>query len=693
MSSGLKTIIDFLREHHNIRVLLSGRESCLRVALSMTPRQLRIHRDLVKEDMDALIEKQLNTSTNTLVSSMEELIKETLQRKSELMFLWIILVFKGLNRCFSTGEITYTLDHAPRDLDREYCRLFRSFMDRSSGTSAVPSVSMKRAKHLLTIILASPEPLTLPELDCAYAADNENFHSCDHGAITRDALLDACGDFIGESDGRFHFAHASIAEFLTRPLELWDIEDREIVFFKLDHSAGQKTMFEACMSHLMSFDWGHPMHDENELSLPSRYPFFAYASKFMPVHLLNIITTSFDSGSYGKFYSFISSGQFCGLVEYAVRSIETNSWEMIINYMELLNWLHEHESSRNCGTLEPCDDLFSHLMASFDQELILREAKFGRDDKRYQTWALITGFAATFISWNEKGHDSHPEIELEATSISTSMPTLASDVKGSLVPSQARLKVDHQRMITASMQPRLLTLFRLKPLRSLLVLPLDKLPIWIHIYWALYCWDGHAENVPVAKPILQKALGRVRRRRDLYESICLLYLAMFDNCYTLKKHEVGSCLTLSLFQEALEIANNLKPSPQVEIIINRALLGISDCLLGHDMLDEGLEVSHQLERRVCHNEIAQTASLWYKYIYQGRLWTTWRLYTLENHSMNLRYNECFDDSERIIQFVLDAYAKRKRHNRPKLFSAICQKANTLRLAGRVGRQRSFFGRT
>jgi hypothetical protein len=147
------------------------------------------------------------------------------------MFLWTTLILKQLRRCYTTEEITKSLEQVPHDLDREYHRLFQQLMARTSGTRTKPSASMDRARILLKSIIASPEPLTADELRYAYATHVGTVTKIEDSLIPVDGIIDACGDFLRLTDGRYHLIHASLINFLTRSAQEWHAEDSDIEYF------------------------------------------------------------------------------------------------------------------------------------------------------------------------------------------------------------------------------------------------------------------------------------------------------------------------------------------------------------------------------------------------------------------------------------------------------------------------------
>ncbi|ETS84815.1 hypothetical protein PFICI_02840 [Pestalotiopsis fici W106-1] len=685
-TSNLSTIIDFLEHHPNTRVWLSGRESALRAAIRKHPAEIQIREELIRGDMEKFIEEQLDQSKCARVSLMRDVIRESLKENCQMMFLWVILFFKGLKQDATESEVTDSLNIRLGNLDAKYCGLLNQSMNRTGGTSADPSVSMKRAKRLFSLIIAASQPLTLTELDCAYATEYGGTQSPGYSKLTRDGIIDDCAGLVVETGGEFHLIHASAAEFLTRPVNKWGGINGGVVHFRIDQTSAQKMIFQACAKYLISLDLGYPMYDENEGDerLPAKYPFFTYASKSVPTHLLDVMHTPFDPESRTVLQNFISSTQFCSLIEFVVRTIEMDSWDTVAHWTGLLVALTERETCPDGEAPKASGDLYSNIMTSFEQELNRRATLFGQDDRRCQKWASIIGFAADFYGLDAKVVKTNQETQFGESSITVPMPNLDSATKGALSALPAFLaKTEHKRNMLISVQSGRFALSQFRSLRSLLVLRLDILPVPIHIFWAWTHWRTKHENRPAAKCAMERALCRVAGKRDYYEGWCLLLLAVMENCDDPKAHSVDSCLALSLLQESLVVADGLNSHPHTEMLILYILSYLSRILLSHEMWDDGLKISRRLEISLCNNEFAQKGPAWCKIIYQGEMWSRQALSLLRYHSIALRNAKRFDDSERIIQFVLDSYSKRNRCDHPKMFRATETKAATLWLAGNV----------
>ncbi|KAL2784230.1 hypothetical protein BJX66DRAFT_90953 [Aspergillus keveii] len=278
----LKTIPSLVSNHPRFHLLVAGREPSFRTLLADSKLKIEVTEDCTRNDINKFIATELDHVLTIQTPEVCQLVLKSLQENSQVMFLWTTLILNQLRRCYTIEEIRNTLEQVPHDLDREYHRLFRQLMTRTRGTQAKPSPSMNRARILLTSILASPEPLTADELRYAYAAHVHNGNKLNDGLIPVDGIIDACGDFVRITDGRYHLIHASLIDFLLRSSDEWNLEDADIQYFRVERAAAHKHMVSVCVDYLELLDLGYPLTDGGATSLPTKYPFFAYTTELLP---------------------------------------------------------------------------------------------------------------------------------------------------------------------------------------------------------------------------------------------------------------------------------------------------------------------------------------------------------------------------------------------------------------------------
>ncbi|KAI0173995.1 hypothetical protein BJ166DRAFT_510794 [Pestalotiopsis sp. NC0098] len=657
----LSTVFHFLKTHTNVHILLSGRETSMSRAITSSASSLRISQDCLRKDIKTLIEWHLDNSSKSHVTLSKDLVRESLQEKSEMMFLWVNLVFKELNRSPSASAMRAILNNTPPTLDEEYNRMFDNLIKRSGGSPRRPSVTMRTVKRIFSMILAAPEPLTLVELGYACAAEMTVSSAHDYELLTREGLIDSCGDFINESDGHVHFAHASIEEFLTRPIDQWSHADDNVLYFQLDRPESRGSMLESCFNYIRSTDMGYPIHDKSTQSLPESYPFFHYASKFLPVLLADTISVSKNSA----LEDFIKSKQFCGLIEYVVDTLEMDSWDLFLQYLDNLHSLSDFGLP------------VSTLMAAVQAELARRKKELGEHDSRYQTWASIVGMLSSYL-------DCHGTDDPVQNASIADAPRLTAEPSTHVTALTVHFTAQQHGALLAQLRPNVSGLLHFKLLESLRSIPVAILPTWLLILWALQTWNGQDGNIPRARPMLETALRRVRKRRNFTESVCLLYLGIMENHKAQLKHDADKCSLLSCFRESLEIAQDLPSSPQVEAVVQRALCGVAEALLHHNDLGNAMIYSRQLEDSVCSNKMAKDGSGWLKRMfYRGSAWAKWRVLVLGVHTATLSKYRLNEDVRRIDQFVLDLHTERNWHQSPSMLEWDLSKSITLWHSGNM----------
>lgn len=657
----LSTIFYLLKTHTNAHILLSGRETSMSRAITSSALSLKISQDCLKKDIKTLIEWHLDNSSKSHVTLSKDLVRESLQEKSEMMFLWVNLVFKELNRSPSASAMRAILNNTPPTLDEEYNRMFDSLIRRSGGSPTRPSITMRTVKRIFSMILAAPEPLTLVELGYACAAEMTVSSAHGYDLLTREGLIDSCGDFINESDGHVHFIHASIEEFLTRPIDQWSHADSNVLYFQLNRSESRGSMLESCFNYIRSMDMGYPIHDKSMQSLPESYPFFQYASKYLPVLLANAMSATTNSA----LEDFITSKQFCGLIEYVVNTLEMDSWDLFLQYLDYLHSLSDFGLP------------VSTLMAAVQAELVRRKKELGEHDSRYQTWASIVGMLSSYLDCNGT-EDAQQDASIADT------PRLTAEPSTHVSALTVHFTAQQHGALLAQLRPNVSGLLHFKLLETLRSIPVAILPTWLLILWALQTWNGQERNIPRARPMLETALRRVRKRRNFTESVCLLYLGIMENHKAQLKHDADKCSLLSCFRESLEIAQDLPSSPQVEAVVQRALCGVSEALLLHNDRENAMIYSQKFETSVCSNEMTKDGSGWLKRMfYRGSAWAKWKVLVLGIHTATLSKYRLNEDVGRIDQFVLDLHTERNWHQSPSMLEWRLSKSLTLWNSGRV----------
>ncbi|KAI1308573.1 hypothetical protein F5Y03DRAFT_92059 [Xylaria venustula] len=383
-SGGLRLIVELLEKNVNLRILLLGRVASMQSAASLTALKIEITEDLIRPDINHFIVHHLDSSLKIQDAATRQLVQETLQQNSDVMFLWVTLIFGELSRCQLPSEIARTLRQVPMDLDREYHRLLACLQDRLGGSRNKPSVSMKRAKCLLSWIIAAPEPLTYEELRCAFAISQCPNKEYDQHMLSKAGIMDSCGDFIRVSDGRYHITHASIIEFLARPIGLWQLEDEAIDYFCIDVPQSQIQMFLECTTYFERIDLGYPLVDTTAAMSLVSLPIFSCALKFARIYLMSTYESEHRVQVLGYLQDFVRTQQFCSLLECVSFILQDEAAVSSAQRAEIMDFIVWVIIQRTLG-----EAAFSDLEPGLQEELARRNRVFGQDDDRSRTWKIF----------------------------------------------------------------------------------------------------------------------------------------------------------------------------------------------------------------------------------------------------------------------------------------------------------------
>ncbi|KAI1497564.1 hypothetical protein F5X99DRAFT_432883 [Biscogniauxia marginata] len=557
-----RTITDLVGSQPTLHILLFGREPSMRLLLENVPRSVEITGDLVEDDISKFIGNFITERSQNCPKMFDESrcnsVRDSLERGSDMMFLLVALKCKELKQCASSHEIQRSLDQVPRDLDRSYHQMLAKIMERFSGSSCRPSISMGRAKGLLSIVLAAPEPLTFDELNYAYPVRQRYFvdprgviPNLEDDLLQRDGVMDACGSFIRTSDGLYYITHASAADFLTRSEAEWQEEDQDISFFRIDLDEAHASMGVACLGYLGSLDLGYPLTDDSRESLQKKYPWLSYSSTFMPFHI-----TEGSSGTQSplleeRLRSFLASTQCCALVEYLILSTLEESMAAIACYLLLI--FHTDQLFHGAISMHS-------LTHAFNTEL-QRRKNFGEEDGRYLLWKALL-IAMDIPIYQSNATYSPSRIRPNSN---PSMP-LNDPKSRSIVRQTASVLLRSKSLTLDWILPKLTTHLNALPVPVLTYLGHYMLPV------------GSGAR---ALSMLSKALELNKHRNDFYTSLALRDLFFLQ--YEIHIHE----RSVEMLRESLKICTSLPVSLFHEMLVEDTLMILSDELyLNGDDEDE-----------------------------------------------------------------------------------------------------------
>ncbi|KAF5544001.1 tetratricopeptide-like helical [Fusarium napiforme] len=538
----LSTVLDLVKNHTNLHVLLAGREASIRMLLKKAVPRLEITEHLVRNDIEKLISLEIQDSLGNYSPVLIANAQKDLQAKTQVMFLWVTLVLRELRRCSSIEDVRQTLDQVPHDLDREYHRLFLQLMDRTKGTRDKPSLSMKRAKYVLSSILACPEPMTGEDLCYAYATQANVNGTIEDDLITVDGISDACGDFLRVTEGRYHIIHASTSDFLIRPQSEWELEDTDISYFRVDLTEAQESMSLACFKYIRSIDLGYPLTDGGASSLPLRYTFFSYVSRYLPFHLAEALQenerVSLETSK------FVRTHHFGALMEYLLAACP--------NYSQtgLLDTIYYWGEIFGATWLE--------LGQAFDLELDRRERDFGAHDERYQSWLTL----ACLMPANAQKLPQPQTLPLRRCSRNESDIAKLGGNALSLLP--GHIKKGHGpalQLVSGSLQAPFQIFAAMRNTGAeLLDSSLESMPVLMLMLAAKVAIEKG--NKPLTEKILTISVRKTRGKGNFLEMCSFLFLGAMR--YNLN-NDISET-TEEMVRESVRIANCLPAQPHVQML-------------------------------------------------------------------------------------------------------------------------------
>ncbi|KAI0191489.1 hypothetical protein EV127DRAFT_428485 [Xylaria flabelliformis] len=584
-AGGLRLVLDLAKRHTNLSIVLLGRDALMRSATKLTPLRIEVTEELIRPDINQLILHHLNNSLKIQDAATRQFVQETLQESSRVMFLWVTLIFSELNRCQLPSEIDRTLRQVPRDLDREYHRLFVCLQKRLGGTRHAPSLSMERAKCLLSWIITAPEPLTYEELRCAFAISQCPDAGYEQYMLSEDGITDTCGDFIRVSGGRYHIAHASIIEFLTRPIKEWQYEDETIDYFCIDVLQSQSLMCLGCINYFQRTDMGYPFVDASVAMSHIGLPIFSCALKFALLYLMRTYASEYRKRVWEYLEDFMKTSRFCPLVEYgflALQSESAASSEQLAEIMSFISWLFIK------GSVDQLPITLSFLRAISKEELVRREKTFGPDNDRFRTWKSLDMLIAspseaqTMLELQDVEEDSSSKSTEMVSNSLVDRPRRTMNVKARRAAEHtAVLNIGHMVASKASFPQTLATLAP----RFTSIVP-ELLPIPFLIFLALRETNRARED-----RYWSSALKRLAGTNSVLEAYCVFQLGMcryWDKCDEAFKD----------LNRSRQIATNLPSSLHVDALLCATLYWLARYLLGRNRVLEAQETVSELQQRL-----------------------------------------------------------------------------------------------
>ncbi|KAL2850487.1 hypothetical protein BJX68DRAFT_266695 [Aspergillus pseudodeflectus] len=638
----LETMLGLVKRHPGLYLLVAGREPSIRTLLKESTPNLEVTEDCTRSDINKFIAAELDDVPTIQSPEAKQMVQRSLQEQSKVMFLWTTLILNQLRRCYTAEELSITLKQVPHDLDREYHRLFLQLMARTSGTRTRPSASMNRARILLMSILASPEPLTVDELRYTYAAHVHRGPRIEDSLIPVDGIIDACGDFLRITDGRYHLIHASLIDFLTRSSDEWRAEDCEIEYFRIDRSVAHKHMAAVCVGYLERLDLGYPLTDGGAPTLPLKYPFFSYATALLPYFLARVILHGDSAWGHSEIRRVGKTPQAWALIEYALATIQGiqphSNGDHLHYWVELASVQFDWRPQA--------------LFAIYETELQRRLDCFGAEDSRYQVLQSISALIVTFYPYRT-GTSSSGSVSNSRRYASSHASRLSQ--KGTIPAALSKYLMGNigfvgqkipQALSTLTKGFRELAVLNLKQMTSdLMTLSPDVLPVPVvllmfQMAFRRYDWVS-------AEKLAATALKRTRGKNNFWECLSLMCLS-FALWNRMESPEEAIQLALECIRKTAQADSQ----PHFLATKTVAYIILTRLLILEERDEEARNALHNLEsligmdRQKSGSRIAET-------LYRTRRGLAWRMTPLQAVASDYNEKGKYTDAANLMNRALD----------------------------------------
>jgi len=504
----LEYICDLLRTHMKFRATLLGRPRGLQT-VKTTSLAIEVNAEVVKQDIEKFINVKLGESKVLRAPDLRDAVFETLQTKSDGMFLWVKLMIDDLSRSATRFDIRERLRNLPRGLEKAYQLLLLRLIER------LDRFDLQLARRILAFTAVSCRTLDLEEVRYACALDSQssstNATLHEHLLLLPEqSILDVCGDFISITDGLVRLVHFSAKEFFTRPESEWlSNDDLGISCFRIDVENSHRKLASSCVRYLSMGDYGSPLNDATAYErVTSHHPFLKYASMYMISHFSHsgrpCPTTLIELRNFLQSQSCASWIEYVGMI-----LLESGSMDMLPEgFDRFVLWLGE------AGGYEV--ELMSNEFGMFlNQELAKRVREFGEHDPRTEQWQSFTyifspdAYDSPAVQQSHSNSNNPAVLELSHLPPSTTLQGLVQIFDG--LDDHSMLPLRRQADILLRLQSHLLKVKILTdPLKLLFRIILQKASS-IHLYGLLAIADFYqrVDKLDEALEVYNAALSKV----------------------------------------------------------------------------------------------------------------------------------------------------------------------------------------
>ena len=328
---------------------------------------------MVEVDIRTFILAETQNSSILGLPALRDNIVSTLLDGSESMFLWVKLMLDDLKRSATKSDAERRLQMLPRGLSDAYARLLDRLVAQSD------SEELKLSQTIFSFLSVACRPLALEEFRYAYAMslspsldqDNLIFES----EMKRIITIRSAGLVEVRSDGKLRLVHSSLRDYLQRPESYWATQP---MAFRVDKRKAHCILGTSCLDFL---DTDEIYHTDLHLQgignqQPQDQPFIAYASSYMPYHLLQARNPSELIGT--KLNHFEESGNLMNWAEHCFQS-ELEGFNNFGETAEIFSSVVNLHGSEDLKRLIPSSDAAVDILGRAAER---RTNLYGSEDPR-----------------------------------------------------------------------------------------------------------------------------------------------------------------------------------------------------------------------------------------------------------------------------------------------------------------------
>ena len=244
--------------------------------------------DGITDDIERVVKARVNTigSMKAIAEATLADLEERLINNADRTFLWVTLILDIIENSdeSSVSDINQTISTLPSEVDAVYNNILRHSRDEV------------KARKILHIVVAAARPLSLKEMNIAYAIESSDSSDLQNRLqpSIESTVRGICGLFVKVVDKRFYLVHQTAKEFLVKTsncsassLGPWK--------YSLDPAESNLVLAKICISYLLfAIFESHPLVIDPNVrgkdlkntvdQYTNRHGFLDYAAKHWAVH-------------------------------------------------------------------------------------------------------------------------------------------------------------------------------------------------------------------------------------------------------------------------------------------------------------------------------------------------------------------------------------------------------------------------